>query len=137
MPQPPDPRKIHRRPFISKFQKGNRFPRWPERTRKDLERLRVTTPQTPAVPPRWLRIAPARYLKERWPDTVVLISSGRKAQFPVQLVLTTDQPPYRQHVEEKQGSRETASSPAAVSTLFTVSAAIDATTLADVRKETS
>ena len=137
MPPRPDPREIHRHPFISKFQKGRHFPRWPERTRKELERLRVTTPQTPAVPPRWLRIAPAQYLKERWPDTVVMISPGRKAQLPVRLVLAADQPPYRRHVEEKQGSCETASSPVGVSQLFTAFAAIHATNPADDRKETS
>jgi hypothetical protein len=141
MPQPPDPRKIHRRPFISKLQKGSRFPRWPERTRKEMERLRVTTPQTPAIPPRWLRIAPVQYLKERWPNTVVMISPGRKAQLPVRLVLTAGQPPCRLHVEERQGSCETASSLVGVSQLFTAPEAIDATKLggllADVRKETS
>ena len=79
MPQPPDPRKIHRHPFISTFQKGSRFPKWPERTRKEMERLRVTTPQTPATPPRWLRIAPVQYLKERWDDTVVLYPHGWKS----------------------------------------------------------
>ena len=141
MPPRPDPRKIHRHPFISKFQKGRHFPRWPERTRKELERLRVTTPQTPAVPPRWLRIAPAQYLKERWPDTVVMISPGRKAQLPVRLVLTADQPPCHPNVEGEKGSCETASSLVGVSQLFTAFAAIGATklggSLADVRKETS
>jgi len=99
MPPRPDRRKIHRHPFISTFQKGGRFPKWLERTRKELERLRVTTPQTPSIPPRWLRMAPAQYLRERRQDTVVMYSNGRKAQLQVRLALKPDQPPCRANVE--------------------------------------
>ncbi len=99
MPPQPDRRKIHRHPFISKFHKGPRFPKWPERTRKELERLRVTNSQTPAIPPRWLRIAPQQYLRERRQHTVVLYSNGRKAQPPIRLSLTTDLPSCHRNVE--------------------------------------
>lgn len=51
----------HKRPAF--FATGN-F-KEPERTRDELERLRITIPQIPATPPRWRRIDPAHYLKER------------------------------------------------------------------------
>ena len=100
MPLRPDRRKIHRHPFISKFHKGPRFPKWPERTREELERLRVTNPQTPAIPPRWVRIGPQQYLRERRQHTVVMYSNGRKGQPPIRLILTTDPPSGHEKVEE-------------------------------------
>ena len=99
MSQPLDKRKVHRRPFMSRIQKGNNFPRCPERTSKELERLRITTPEIPATPPRWLRIAPVQYLKERWDDTVLLYPHGRKSLHPVRLVLTAEQSPCHRNVE--------------------------------------
>ena len=54
-----------RKTGTSNFQKGNRFLLWPDRTRSELERLCITTEGVPPIPPRWRRIAPVQYLKER------------------------------------------------------------------------
>jgi len=91
MPLRPDPRIIDRRPFLAPFQKGNRFPKWPERPRKELERLRITTPKIRATPTRWLRIAPAQYLKERGDAIVIMYSTSLKAPLSVRVVLTAGQ----------------------------------------------
>jgi hypothetical protein len=53
------------KPSKSNFQKGGHCLLWPDRTQAELERLRIASEGIPPIPPRWRRIAPAQYLKDR------------------------------------------------------------------------
>ena len=76
------PRKL----VTSKIQKGSRFLLWPDRTRSELERLCITTKEVAPIPPRWRRIHPTQYLKERPSNVCILAASGRKPPLIIQLV---------------------------------------------------
>ena len=75
-----------RKTATSNFQKGNRFLLWPDRTRVELERLCIKTEGVAPIPPRWRRIAPAQYLKERPRNICILDASGRKPTLIIQLM---------------------------------------------------
>ena len=61
----------------SSSQHRSRFPVWPDRTRAELERLRLTTHGISPIPPRWRRISPAQYLKDRPASVRIPAPSGR------------------------------------------------------------
>ena len=61
----------------SNFQKGSFSRLWPDRTRSELEHLCLTTEEVAPIPPRWRRIDPAQYLKERSKNCTPS-ASGRK-----------------------------------------------------------
>ena len=79
------PRKL----VTSKIQKGSHFLLWPDRTRSELERLCITTKEVAPIPPRWRRINPTQYLKERPSNVCILAASGRKPPLIIQLVPAT------------------------------------------------
>ncbi len=89
MPHQHKPDKIQQPSF---FAKGNFLSKDPGRTPEELERLRIAAPRIPAIPPRWKRIDPAQYLKERGNDVVVIDSNGRKDRPPIRFVMTAGTP---------------------------------------------
>ena len=73
----PNSKTTTHRLVTSNFQKGSCFRLWPDRTRSELEHLCLTTEEVAPIPPRWRRIDPAQYLKERSKNCTPS-ASGRK-----------------------------------------------------------